>query len=288
MTVVKLADYPSHNYVASELQLHIPEGGISALSNELLASFEKSNEEANKLECNDKVKPPQCELAESEGVATVVAQHYNQLSEKGVDDRKESRIFHMRNLNNWIKSRIIGNLFLFSAFLKLINSKCHVLGNALDRIREEKGHNYRINVLDLGCGKGGDLLKWERGRVAHVVCADIAETSIEQCKDRYAKLESRSRRVFDAEFIAADCSNVTHFFLCALTYIIMSWNSFQVSIKGKFQNPNLRLDLVSCQFAFHYSFESLPQAEQMLANVSDNLEPGGYFIGTTTDAYDIM
>jgi len=180
LTVVKLADYPSHNYVASELQLHIPEGGISALSNELLASFEKSNEEANKLECNDKVKPPQCELAESEGVATVVAQHYNQLSEKGVDDRKESRIFHMRNLNNWIKSRIIGNLFLFSAFLKLINSKCHVLGNALDRIREEKGHNYRINVLDLGCGKGGDLLKWERGRVAHVVCADIAETSIEQ------------------------------------------------------------------------------------------------------------
>ena len=94
--------------------------------------------------------------------------------------------------------------------------------------------------------------------------------------------------MFDAEFIAADCSNVTHFFLFTLTCIIISWNPFQVSIKGQFQNPNLRLDLVSCQFAFHYSFESLPQAEQMLANVSDNLEPGGYFIGTTTDAYDIM
>ena len=62
----------------------------------------------------------------------------------------------------------------------------------------------------------------------------------------------------------------------------------QAGIKEKLKNPDLKLDLVSCQFAFHYSFESLPQAEQMLANVSENLEPGGYFIGTTTDAYDIM
>ena len=54
------------------------------------------------------------------------------------------------------------------------------------------------------------------------------------------------------------------------------------------ENPDVKLDLVSCQFAFHYSFESLPQAEQMLANVSSNLQPGGYFIGTTTDATDIM
>lgn len=56
----------------------------------------------------------------------------------------------------------------------------------------------------------------------------------------------------------------------------------------RMENCELKLDLVSCQFAFHYSFESLPQAEQMLANVSCNLQPGGYFIGTTTDAYDIM
>ena len=54
------------------------------------------------------------------------------------------------------------------------------------------------------------------------------------------------------------------------------------------KDPSLNFDLVSCQFAFHYSFESLPQAEQMLANVSSNLLPGGYFIGTTTDSNDIM
>nr|SVE73602.1 EOG090X07I2 [Daphnia atkinsoni] len=203
-------------------------------------------------ECNaakDTKLPDITDGSEKEAcVGSVVANHYNQLSERGVAERKESRIFHMRNLNNWIKSRIIGNI--------------------LDRIRRENGPHCRLNVLDLGCGKGGDLLKWERGHVHHVVCADIAETSIEQCKERYAKLKHRSRHVFSAEFIAADCS--------------------KENIMERMENREMKIDLVSCQFAFHYSFESLPQAQQMLANVSNNLQPGGYFIGTTTDAYDII
>jgi len=45
---------------------------------------------------------------------------------------------------------------------------------------------------------------------------------------------------------------------------------------------------VSCQFAFHYCFESLKQAECMLKNISENLHVGGYFIGTIPDANDIM
>lgn len=28
-----------------------------------------------------------------------------------------------------------------------------------------------INILDLACGKGGDLLKWDKGRVDHVIMA---------------------------------------------------------------------------------------------------------------------
>nr|SVE75171.1 EOG090X07I2 [Daphnia dolichocephala] len=233
-------------YLKKWKRLHIPEGGISALSNELLNSFENSSQEhpAKAKLLAEKTNTSEKEVC----VGSVVANHYNQLSERGVAERKESRIFHMRNLNNWIKSRIIGNI--------------------LDRIRKENGNHCRLNVLDLGCGKGGDLLKWERGHVHHVVCADIAETSIEQCKERYAKLKHRSRQVFSAEFIAADCS--------------------KENIMERMENRELKVDLVSCQFAFHYSFESLPQAEQMLANVSSNLQPGGYFIGTTTDAHDIM
>lgn len=63
---------------------------------------------------------------------------------------------------------------------------------------------------------------------------------------------------------------------------------FQVRLKEKFKDPSMQLDFVSCQFAFHYSFESLPQAECMLRNASESLRPGGYFIGTIPDAYDLV
>lgn len=50
----------------------------------------------------------------------------------------------------------------------------------------------------------------------------------------------------------------------------------------------MKLDLVSCQFSFHYSFESLPQVECMLQNAAECLRTGGYFIGTIPDSADII
>jgi len=44
------------------------------------------------------------------GLAPVVAKHYNEIEEKGVAAREESRIFHMRSFNNWIKSMLISSL----------------------------------------------------------------------------------------------------------------------------------------------------------------------------------
>ena len=63
---------------------------------------------------------------------------------------------------------------------------------------------------------------------------------------------------------------------------------FQVRLREKYRDPSLELDLVSCQFSFHYCFESLPSAECMLRNAAECLRPGGFFIGTIPDAYEIM
>lgn len=43
-----------------------------------------------------------------------------------------------------------------------------LLDEFLDRVRESKNRN--IAVLDLGCGKGGDLLKWRKGKIDKLVC----------------------------------------------------------------------------------------------------------------------
>ena len=55
-----------------------------------------------------------------------------------------------------------------------------------------------------------------------------------------------------------------------------------------YKDPSMKFDLASCQFSFHYCFESFPQAQTMLQNACECLELGGYFIGTTPNSYEIM
>lgn len=65
----------------------------------------------------------------------------NSRPEVGVEHRELSPIIGLKKFNNWIKSVLIGK-FAF------------------------RGHNRPgANVLDLGCGKGGDLNKWKQARI---------------------------------------------------------------------------------------------------------------------------
>ncbi|PVD21245.1 hypothetical protein C0Q70_19416 [Pomacea canaliculata] len=112
-------------------------------------------------------------MAQAEDLTKIVANHYNQLEEKGLENRKQSRIFYLRNFNNWVKSVLIGE--------------------TLKKLRQED-RDKAVTVLDLCCGKGGDLLKWKKGRIDHLVCADIAATSVEQCESRYRESHHRGGR----------------------------------------------------------------------------------------------
>lgn len=180
--------------------------------------------------------------------SSVVAAHYNHLEEKGIKERFNSPIFYLRNFNNWVKSVLIQE--------------------HSDKIRE-KDYGRRVRVLDICCGKGGDLSKWQKARVDRVIFADIASVSVEQCEKRYEDLYKRCRgRLFSAEFITADCTKET--------------------LRDKYIDPSINFDIVSCQFGFHYSFETLPQARRMLSNISECIKPGGYFFGTIPNAHEIV
>jgi len=44
--------------------------------------------------------------------------------------------------------------------------------------------------------------------------------------------------------------------------------------------PTLQFDLVSCQFALHYSFETEARARVFAQNIAERLKPGGTFVAT--------
>ncbi|KAF9571781.1 mRNA cap guanine-N7 methyltransferase [Mortierella alpina] len=171
----------------------------------------------------------------SKKVHTQVAEHYNARPDVGVEKRKESTIFRLKSFNNWLKSVLIGRYA-----------------------------RPRDRVLDVGVGKGGDLLKWSKAKIRFFIGCDIASKSIEQARERYRTMRNPP---FEAYFHAMDCysepiSNVVP--------------------------PEQVFDMVSMQFCLHYSFETETKARMMLHNVTSQLKPGGVFIGTIPDAYWIV
>eukprot|EP00455_Lapot_gusevi_P006616 TRINITY_DN12823_c0_g1_i3.p1 TRINITY_DN12823_c0_g1~~TRINITY_DN12823_c0_g1_i3.p1 ORF type:complete len:364 (-),score=47.91 TRINITY_DN12823_c0_g1_i3:226-1317(-) len=167
----------------------------------------------------------------------VVAEHYNRRRDVAggrrfnLDKRNSSAIFHLKNFNNWTKSVLIN------------------LCSKPDAV-----------VLDLCCGKAGDMLKYCMNRANFVVAADIAYNSIVDAINRYNELRGHRPGY---QFIAADC------FEARLSSVIA---------------PEIHFDLVSCQFAWHYAFESEARLHMALRNVSEKLKPGGYFVGTMPDS----
>ena len=192
--------------------------------------------------------------AAQRGVHDVVKQHYNMVPERGRDWRvTDSKIKGLRSFNNWVKS---------STIQKFI------------------GDERNLKIMDIGCGKGGDLQKWQASRkVALYVGADPADVSIKQARERYEQMRKRSKgRVFHAEFFAKDC------FGERLDQIsIVRDVGFDPTV-GPGNAASQRwggggFDIVTMMFCMHYAFESEEKARGMLKNVSGALKRGGRFIG---------
>ncbi|KAG7600157.1 S-adenosyl-L-methionine-dependent methyltransferase [Arabidopsis suecica] len=174
--------------------------------------------------------------------ARKVADHYSRRTNQTLEERESSPIIHLKKLNNWIKSVLI----------------------QLYTRRDDA-------VLDLACGKGGDLIKWEKAMIGYYVGIDIAEGSIEDCRTRYNgdadHHHRRKKYSFPARLLCGDC--------------------FEIEL-DKILEEDAPFDICSCQFAMHYSWTTETRARRALANVSALLRPGGMFIGTMPDANVII
>lgn len=54
-------------------------------------------------QAEDNVLPEEDSSSKPNANSLIVAQHYNKLQEKGLAERFNSKIFYLRNFNNWIK-----------------------------------------------------------------------------------------------------------------------------------------------------------------------------------------
>eukprot|EP00891_Asterochloris_glomerata_P002639 jgi/Astpho2/2639/Aster-06989 len=115
-------------------------------------------------------------------------------------------------------------------------------------------------LLDLACGRGGDILKWLDCQVGYVKGIDLSPGEIVEARKRFQEqaAKRRVRQCYEFE---------------------------QSSTLGTAEHPNKTglFDVVTCMFALHYFFADEQTLKTFLHNVSVNLKPGGFFFGTVPD-----
>jgi len=116
------------------------------------------------------------------------------------------------------------------------------------------------SLLDLACGRGGDIWKWIDANIKYVKGIDLSPGEIDEAKARYR----------DAVLKKGEMKTLCEFH-----------DSHTLGVQ-EFKDER-QYDAVTCMFALHYFFVSEKALKQFLHNVSINLKPGGYFFGTVPD-----
>lgn len=154
---------------------------------------------------------------------------------KGTPGFKQDRssFFDTRRFHNWIKRSI------------------------LDKTCSDENSN-NISLLDLCCGKGGDIHKWTDNNIRYVEGYDINHDSVSEAVKRFEKVKAKpATKNFDFNFYQKN-----------------------LSIEQISPNSNVNFDLATCFFAIHYFFGT----QETLDNFARNLKwlkPGKRFIITT-------
>jgi len=128
-----------------------------------------------------------------------------------------------------------------------------------NNVKRQLYDKYTKNIdklLDLACGKGGDLDKWVSNNIKTVIGYDIDEKSVIEAQ----------RRVRE--------------------YRVQTNTQVEVYVKDLSRNVisgNNDCDVVTSMFAFHYFFETEDTFNTVMKSIDNNLKVGGYFMGTMFD-----
>ena len=168
--------------------------------------------------------------------ALAVASAYDSLTQKDRGERNASRILHLKNFNNWVKAVLIA----------------------------EYAPRPCARVLDLACGKLGDLRKWELAGARTYCGVDISRGGIEDARGRF-NASRGGRGTVAGRLVRADLGAT-------------DLSASRVLDAGE------QFDAISIQFALHYLFQSEARALTFFRNIAGRLAPGGVLLGTIPDA----
>lgn len=180
---------------------------------------------------------------------------------KNIPTNTDYYVSNFNKNNNKNNFREFHNKYVKNMLIKEVSP------SIINNLKTKKGY-----LLDLACGRSGDLPKWSDAKYEKVIGIDISENCIEQSNDFYNNYNGDKP---DVEYYCGDSSK-----LIFPNYDIN--NLLEKVIPSKYI-----FDVVSIQFCLHYFFKNEKLLNGLLLNITDNLKIGGYLIGTCFNGQNI-
>lgn len=137
--------------------------------------------------------------------------------------------------------------------------------NQIKGLLLEEFASHKGRLLDLACGRGGDIFKWIEKKISYVEGYDIAPLEIKEAKRRWEEAKRKRRDIrTEAEFKVTGELGVS-----PITFTPL-------------------FDVCTCMFAAHYFFATETSAWRFFETVSGSLREGGYFFGTMPSGRKIL
>ncbi|KAK7196532.1 RNA capping enzyme, nuclear [Novymonas esmeraldas] len=162
----------------------------------------------------------------------------------------------LRRFNNWVKSVL--------------------LTTAAADVRRALKPPAKVHAVDLCCGRGGDLLKWQHLRPAFLFMTDAAVECVAEAAARYSTSEGQSTKV-----VKSKQQGFPAYFAVHDAFDDASGLQRDLAARGPFQ-------LISCQFSMHYGCRSREGMQYFVKAVADSLAPRGRFVGTTVSDAELL
>jgi SAM-dependent methyltransferase len=175
-------------------------------------------------------------------------------------------LLKLRNFHNWIKSIII-------------YTYCFPTANTLG------GKIVRQNVLDIGCGRGGDIQKMYHSRVGDYVGIDPdfegLYSSIDSAVTRYQEFKKQYPDFGKMTFIQADGGILLD--SESQLKVFPNLSKDNISAIDKIFTKDKQFDIINSMFAIHYLFKDNTSISNLIHNIKSFLKKDGYILLTLFD-----
>ena len=228
--------------------------------------MQTNNQEATSPEITEEDQEGREDLQEIIG-------HYSDI--QTLKNRENSSIYELRILNNVLKK------ILIHKYLKPTN-----------------------RVVDLACGKGGDIIKFNAGKASHVSFVDITQASLEEVKKRIKNMK-RLNFSFDITTASVHSPSLLEGLEKTRTSLINE-PIVQEEVNEDLETKKIKevndvtnistnneekvtrnvkndFDLANAQFCINYFCRSEKDIETFFSNCSMLLRKGGFLLTTMTD-----